>query len=469
MSSFLYLSKLSEEVQKYISEHLLIKSKNSYNPFSFNKHKEPDTIEAYTIKKEIIQIPYFTATQLFKTNLNFSLPFLTCNFTSTIQLYDYQEIIYQQALEQLKTYGTTTLFIYTGSGKTQIAIKTAVTLNHLIIVMVTNLQVARQWVEKFTKLTNIVPYFVDANLKIPEGVGALICMDERLHHLPQEVLLHCGTLIIDEAHTFCTNMRYKALLNIRPKYIIAATATFKKANGMDQALFKMLGTHHIYRRSTKPFNVYKYYTGIDVPIKKTRFKNMDFVSLLKDLCHHPSRNALIIDLILRNPGYKILVMSRRVDHVDLLYKQLTELKQSVEYMHGTKKTYHDSRILLGTIQKIGTGFDEESACADFAGYRINLLILVATIKDDALLEQVVGRAFRSEYPNVVHFVDEPEVLKNAHWKIAEKWYLSRNGNVVNMFSPYYQKMTEMRGGLEKVEDKGQEVTDEILERVMMHG
>lgn len=439
MSVKLKWSSLGQQWQDYIKLNLKFVSKNS---FKFSKNQEPAIVYAYNLNEanDTVHVPYFFANQMFKRNINSALSYPKCNFTSTIQLYPDQEVIYQEALANLNEYGTTTLFVFTGMGKTRTAIEISVKLNHLILVMLTSVGIAKQWKESYEKLTNIKAWLVEQNKYPKTEIGAIICMEGRIDHIPPELLKQVGTLIIDEAHTFCTDNRIKKILKVQPRYIILATATLKRSDGLHKSLEAIAGEHHIYRKSIKPFEVYKYMTGISVPVKMTYFKKIDFNALLNDLCNHTERNRLILELILQNPDYKILVMTRRVEHVNFLYKILYENGQSVDYMCGTKKSYHDSRILIGTTQKIGTGFDEETACDDFQGFRINMLILVSTIKDESLLEQVAGRAFRSNFPCIIHLVDEPEILKGSHWNVADKWYRSRNGRIVERVSPLYVDM-----------------------------
>jgi hypothetical protein len=97
-------------------------------------------------------------------------------------------------------------------------------------------------------------------------------------------------------------------------------------------------------------------------------------------------------------------------------------------MAGHRKHYHDSKILIGTISKIGTGFDEQSACIDFSGERINMLILMGTTKSDTVVEQVLGRAFRADLPHIIIFVDNVQVVKR-HWYVIKKWCLEHNGEI----------------------------------------
>ena len=57
-------------------------------------------------------------------------------------------------------------------------------------------------------------------------------MSGRIDKIPQELLDAVGFLIIDEAHTFCTETRIKSLLRVKPRYIISCTATPDREDGL---------------------------------------------------------------------------------------------------------------------------------------------------------------------------------------------------------------------------------------------
>jgi len=128
--------------------------------------------------------------------------------------------------------------------------------------------------------------------------------------------------------------------------------------------------------------------------------------------------------------------------------------ESVDSMAGTKSTYSDSRILVGTISKIGTGFDEKTACPNFNGVRINMLILCTSIKKASLLEQSIGRVFRAEMPVVIDLVDDNPILKR-HWKERQKWYISRNGTIktIKMIPQVNQEQRVQENATKFLQDK----------------
>jgi superfamily II DNA or RNA helicase len=212
--------------------------------------------------------------------------------------------------------------------------------------------------------------------------------------------------------------------------VIAETATLERVDGMHTMIHALCGTHGIFRISQKPFHVIKIETGITPPDERNSHGGIDWDKMMKYFNQHPIRNQLILSIIQQNKSHKILLLTGYKEQAKILLEALRQQGESVDYMIGTKKTYSDSRILIGTISKIGTGFDEESACANFNGIRLDLLILCTSIKNAARLEQSVGRVFRAEFPTFIDLVDNHAICKN-HWYERRKWYLDprRNGTI----------------------------------------
>ena len=411
-----------------------------YNKFWYIKKKKEDgdssddddsVINFYVDFGSTIKLPYAFATQLthVKSNSWISHPDVYFNFIQP--LYEIQEDPAMKALNELNSKGSTILNLHTGSGKTVIGAFLAAKMHKLTLILIASTVLIPQWQKTFIDFTDAKVWIVGE--EPPPFAHIIVCMDTRFSKLPSSYLQSIGTIIIDEAHQFCTSTRAECLLGCSPAYVIAMTATLERKNGMHSMIHAICGPESIRKISTKPFNVYRYNTGISVPTKLTRTGDVNWPDITSKLCESKERNSLIIDLIRNNPGFKILVLTWLVEHVEFLSIQLSMLNENVDFMAGNKKSYTDSRILIGTISKIGTGFDEKTACQDWNGFRLNILILVGSMKNRGLLEQVAGRVFRSEFPQIIHFVDDMKISEN-HWNEGQKWYKSRNGTIINFDS-----------------------------------
>jgi superfamily II DNA or RNA helicase len=116
---------------------------------------------------------------------------------------------------------------------------------------------------------------------------------------------------------------------------------------------------------------------------------------------------------------KIILMCRFKEHVSNISKELFSLQIKNDYVMGTKAKYKDSTVLLGTMSKMGTGFDEANVCEDFKGVKSDTLILTSSVKETGQLYQLMGRVFRSDNPLIIFLHDDFDVCKK-HWSFNKK-------------------------------------------------
>lgn len=447
-----------------IAKLLVMQPKQSYVPsnnfYARQNTKEPIKLfEVDTDEDEVI-VPYtfYRGISTGQPNAGKMFPRVPYNFKG--ELYKSQQSIADDAMDQLTTHGTTTLNLYTAFGKTVLGAYLASKLKMLTLVLYTSTILEPQWKNTFEQFTDVRVWIVGQE---PPSGGAhvILCMDTRLSKMPKEYIDQIGTVIYDEAHEFCTPTRISCFLGIQPRYIISATATLKREDGMHDIIQAVCGTHSVVKISKKPFNVFKYITGIDIPIQKNARMMSDWPRYCRDLCENEDRNIMILDIVRRNPSHKILILTWRKDHVDLLHKCLTEMEISVDMMAGNKKSYTDSSVLVGTISKIGTGFDEKAACDDFNGVRINMLILVGSMKSVQLLEQVSGRCFRADFPQIIFFVDKSNISEN-HWRVAQRWFISRNGKI---FETKTERATALGDSSKSEEDNSSNISSAHLAKI----
>ena len=473
MSITIHEDHITLEQLETIRKLLYIVPKKGFNNFIPNKalyfklkkqmeENPTDPIFLYNINQNtnLITLPYFFARSLLNLPIPNYHPKFPFSFTK--QLFESQVDIVHDAWKQLQTYGTTTLNLHTGAGKTVDAAFLASITGNITLVIVTSGTVGVQWSKTFQDFTNANIWYVELNKPPPNEIAqVIICQDTRFKLLPPNYLKYIGTVIYDEAHTLCTPERIKCILGVQPQYVIAATATLNRQDGLHSIIEATCGTHKIVKISKKPFIVYKYNTGINIEIKLNAMGTPDWSKVTLDQAMSPHRNWLIHHIISQHMNDKVLVLTWRAkDHAIPLAKWLKESGHNVDYMAGTKKSYSDSHVLVGTIKKIGTGFDEKTACENFNGQRINILILAGSTRQVELLEQIAGRAFRSDFPIIYHLVDNCSISKN-HWKISVPWYKSRNGQIIEKNSPYVDTQQINIGNFKHDADS---IMDEQLKR-----
>ena len=124
-------------------------------------------------------------------------------------------------------------------------------------------------------------------------------------------------------------------------------------------------------------------------------------------------------------------MVRFKNHVPILQNMLIEEGIKVDTLFGSKEEYHDSDVLIGTIPKMGVGFDEANSCEDYKGRPSDLLILMTSIADQDCYEQVKGRVMRSDDPVVFYLEDHMKIIKR-HIDDIEDWIKRTKGEVIEL-------------------------------------
>jgi len=470
------LDALTEEQKHKIRQNLLIQPKSTtFTQNRYGASTEKDPIQFYVLDKpnNEIRLPYTFANCLLSKHINSEISFPPGKFNFTGKLRDYQEEPARLALEQLNNFGTSHLALYTAFGKSLTSIYLGWKLlneSHQkvggIILIVTNRETIQNgWHETILKNTDAQLWIVDSKMKIPSTCNIILSMNGRVEKIPRAILDMVSVLILDEMHLLCTTSNVGTLLSTTPRYCITLSATLERPDNLHLMAYAMVSPlnrvevkinqdfkegnlgkmiqagssdNKEITSTFKNITVHKISTNIEVETVKNKMGTTDFGKMMAALAEHPLRNAIIIDFIEKNPQHKFMVLTWKKDHVKLLHDVLKSRGNSVDFLAGTKSKYHDSRILLGTISKISTGFDCSTASLNFDGIAIDTCILAGSTKSANLHIQSIGRAFRSKAPTILDIVDKNEILKR-HWNERKKNYLELCCTIIE---------SEIRGNVE---------------------
>lgn len=410
--------------------------------YQFNAHQQPsEPIPFYDVQKDKIYLPLTFGKKLFKKEIEAntltlpSHPDLAFHFTK--ELFAHQIPIAQQALDLLLKEKTVLLNLFTGFGKTIMGAFLSSHLKKRTLVLSTQSILPKQWEETFTTFTSgKVEVYDGSKKKLPSPDSQIvICTSGVLKNLPEDIRKTFGTVLLDEVHSFCTRTRIYTTLLLEPSYIIAETATFERPDGGEIMMRSVIGYNDVIVPLKKKFNVYAVETGVIPTVMLDRSGKMVWSKYVSSLVQDEYRNDLIVSWIEKNQHRKILVLTDRKEMIENISERLEKKGMEHDFLFGNKKKYKDTKILLGTWAKIGVGFDEKNACENFSGMRIDLVFLLFSTKQAWLVEQSVGRGFRSEMPAVVDFIDNHATSKN-HFANRQRWYRSRGGTVLKTnFNP----------------------------------
>lgn len=481
MSVIYNLDELDDDTKKELCKELTlipvdpyVEKMKKWNPQNTRNvtPKVPILMFRVDIDKRTVKFPFYTIMQKtgIKPNRDREFPKIKENGLPKfhMQLRDYQIEVVNEAYEYLKKHATVILGMPTASGKTIMGSYLIGKCNGPTLVFVHRIQIGKAWVKTFQdcfpQYKNSIWLVGEKDFDYSEGVlvpkkckntkqdkngniikcgkcdGCLkedqycpiftICMYGRIQNVPKYIRRSIVTQVVDEAHLFCTEDKVEPLLELQPKFIIIETATLERPDGMHSMMHKLVGEHGVFRLPDKPYRVYLLKTDIKIDTIQGK-RGTDFGDFTKKLVEHEERNMMVLEIIKKNPHKKPMILVRQKAHVIILKKLLEDNNINVATLFGTQQSYQDTDVLIGTIPKMGTGFDEKNAAIKFKGRESDLLILMTSIAEQKLFTQILGRVMRSIDPVLLYLVDDMALVKR-HVKNVKPWILETQGITIDM-------------------------------------
>lgn len=388
----------------------------------------------YENDQTVLRIPFRFACGYLGKMVNREIDFPKVQYKFGISLRDYQIEIVQEAYTQLYTYATTNLSVFTGAGKT-IMSAYLLSLMGLKACVFINLQaLINSWYNTFT---TCFPELKDRIWIVGEGPAPedpclIICMTGRYEKIPDHIKDGIGCAIFDEAHLLCTQSMIPMLLSLKPKYIIACSATMDRDDSGEIIMQAIVGNHCVERISQKPFKVYKLMTKIKIEEVSGKF-GLDYSKFSVEQSKNVERNVEIINIMHGNPTNKFMIFCKTKEHVETLGGLCQHYGISYDTFFGVKKKFKEARALICSVSKAGTGFDMKTFIGeeDFSGEYPDTLILASTIKSIPKLTQVLGRVLRHDNPKLIYMVDNNAITKR-HFNEAKDMFARCKGKLIEV-------------------------------------
>lgn len=343
--------------------------------------------------------------------------------------YCQQEPVFIEAMQSLEKTNSCFLQLHCGWGKTWMALTIAAHLGLRTMVLVHRRFLASQFMKESEVVIPGQMKFIDDS-KVDENTqgNIFVCTDRRALSLPTSFTSTIDFLIVDEAKYWCTPERVKAMLVFRPTHTMGLCAERERRDGYHTILSLFFG-HNIFRKSCKPFVVWKYHTSFVPEVKRPAYgkAKIDWNVAQRSISRMQERNELICNICRVRKNNKIMVLVYFQEHVEELERMLKGYGENVATFYDKDDTYPNCRILIASYSKAEMGFDDKNLCENFDGQRLDLLILGAFYKQE--IEQSAGRVQRSDAPEVIDIVDNYSSYKK-HSKTRDKWFKSRNGKVM---------------------------------------
>ena len=333
-----------------------------------------------------------------------------------------QKVVLKEALSHMNKTGSTMVCAYPGFGKTCCSLYLTSKTNLKTLVIVNKLVLVQQWKESILKFCpKATVQFVETKTKLDTTHDFYIMNAQNIEKKGVEYFDHIGTVIVDEAHLIMAKTLSRSLQYLRPRYLIGLTATPYRPDGLNCLLPLYFGEHKIIRELKREHIVHPIYTQFVPTVRHNNDGTLNWNAVLDSQAEDEDRNNMIVNLVCEYNDRNILIIVKRVSQGEWLQSALTERGESVTSLLGTNQEYDKgARVLIGTGQKVGTGFDHA---------KLNMLLLAADIEEYFI--QYLGRDLSNEdtLPIVLDLVDENPTLKR-HFATRRRTYKKHGGKII---------------------------------------
>lgn len=427
----------------------------------YTKNAPPQYVYPYKLTdNNDIYLPFGYAMKLLKTDTRPTRDYFdksTFSFSATLR--ENQEEIKNQALYYLNKHGCVMISAYPGFGKTLSAIKLASMIKLPTLVITKGLTIINQWKESIEKFSpDATCQIIKPKTKVLESQNFYVVNAQNVIKFDPLLMNKIGLVIVDECHQVMTATLSKSLTCVTPRYLIGLTATPYRYDGYDALIGLYFGITNerllsvddegdtnimeelsqdknrkigknplIYRKLWIPHTVYRINTGFKPIIELNVQGKPDWGKILDSQACDISRNESIVKLIKKFDKRVFLILTKRIAQAEYILNRLKEENEDVTSLFGSQKTYcGDARILIGTTQKVGTGFDHP---------RLNTLLLATDTLNYYI--QNLGRVCRSPDSRPIFFdlVDDYSILKR-HFNERKNVYIEHGGRFRNFESDY---------------------------------
>ena len=302
----------------------------------------------------------------------------------------------------------------TGFGKTVVASALIAERKTNVLILVQSHALLEQWKKSVKQFLSFTPGTISAGKDKSNGIVDIAIVNSLIEKNSDQVKLRShkyGMLIVDEAHHVSAFSTENLVASFKSKYVYGLTATPIRRDGHQKIIFYQCGSV-LYSTTSKQMNASQDFAHYFIPrftsfhygpeISEPENKNPSINQYYEKLISNQARNELIVEDVINavECGRTPLVLSERIEHLNLLYEYLKESAQNVIFVtgKGTQKQKkeileklksvpeNESLIILATGKYAGEGFDYP---------RIDTLILGMPFSWKGTLAQYCGRLHRN--------------------------------------------------------------------------
>jgi len=303
------------------------------------------------------------------------------------------------------------------------------------LILVHRADLMRQWQERLGSFLDLGTQkigLIGAGKSKQNGLLdiAVIQSLARRDDLP-DFLSQYGQIIVDEAHHLSA-VTFEVVLNqATSRYVLGLSATPVRSNGHHPIMFMQCGPvlHIAKQPSHVPEQLLVQVKHLPVPAMPAQASIQD---VIRRLAEDDVRNACIVSdaVTALKQGRKVLLLSKRTEHLDLLFGHLKNSDFPCFLLHGQMKSkdriaviaslnelQEDApHILLASAQLIGEGFDHAP---------LDTMILTLPISWEGSLRQYAGRLHRDHATKTDILIHD--YVELDHPQLARMWEKRQRG------------------------------------------
>lgn len=454
ISNKIRINNPTKEMMDFVKSKYVFNNPDYYKRQAMGKstYRIASSIIMYEKGSDFILLPFGTFKNIYcnfynKATFNNEIkPIRARNYQSNIKTYDYQEMAINNVLRAKNGI----LVSPCGSGKTQMGLEIIARIGGKALWITHTKDLMNQSFERAKnnfKLENS-EYGLISDGKVNIGNTITFATIQTLNNIDlTEYKNEWDIIVVDEVQHLVgspTNlmMFYNVLNKLSARYKIGLTATPYRSDGLDQAMFCVMGDiiYEVPKKAVKDKTC-----NVEVRQMKTNYKpNIDnitlgdgslvYSSLITDITHDEQRNNLICNII-NSLGGSCLVLSDRIEHLQELYNGTIESNKCFIKASNTKKDKEiremaTERMKSGALKYLFASY--KLACEGLDIPNLEYIIMATPVKDKRIVVQSCGRVGRKAENKtkgvVIDLIDDFGMLK-GYAKKRQSFYKSLNYSI----------------------------------------
>lgn len=381
-------------------------------------YNTPKYLKGYEESSEFLTLPRGLKEKLFEY-LNYNLVKYKIIDNRVFEKIETKRILFtlraeqEDAIKEILKYDSSICVAPPGFGKTLIGAKIFEQRAVKTLIIVNKNMLLDQWISRFVDYFGYkksdIGFLGKSQNRLNGNID--IATMQSLNNIP-ELVENYIQVIVDECHHIPALTFEQIVKNFKGKYILGLSATPNRKDELDPILYQQLG--NISYEYKKP----KTHTNRLLVIKTEFTSSADnYAAIINELVSNEDRNRQIVKTIKENIDRKILLLSDRIEHLNLLENILKEEKIDFVSVHGSQNKKEQvenmqkvktSSLILATSSFFGEGIDFP---------HLNTIIFATPISFYGRLIQYLGRIGRGNQECLaIDFLDSKNAMLNSTYK-----------------------------------------------------